>query len=94
MTERQKKETKETRTSVENLTGCGDIVCKPDGIRWHRLQMSVLLVLTYLIESWIYPGCSYEFNVVYVQREKSQYLLYYNNIWSTHVQEQKIKENH
>ena len=45
--------------------------------------------LTYLVESWISPGCSYEYNVVYVQREKSQYLLYYNDIWSTHFHEQK-----
>ena len=47
------------------------------------------VLLTYLIESWISPGCSYEFNVAYVQREKSQYLLYYNNVWSTHFQGQK-----
>ena len=32
------------------------------------------LLLTYLIESWISPGCSYEFNVVFMQREKSQHL--------------------
>ena len=36
--------------------------------------------LTYLIESWISPGCSYELNTVYVQREKSQFLLYYYSI--------------
>ena len=34
------------------------------------------VLLTYLIESWNSPGCSYEFDVVYVQREKLQYLLY------------------
>ena len=34
------------------------------------------------------PGCSYEFSVVYVQREKSQYLFYYN-MRSIHFQEQK-----
>ena len=45
--------------------------------------------LTYLIESWISPGCSYEFNVVHVQQNTSQYLLYYSNIWSIHFQEQK-----
>ena len=33
-----------------------------------------LCTLTYLIESWISPGCSYEFYVVYVQPDKSQYL--------------------
>ena len=49
----------------------------------------LLLPLTYLIESWISPGYSYEFNVVYVQPDKSQYLLHYSNIWSAHVQEQK-----
>ena len=38
-------------------------------------------LLTYLIESKIYPGCSNdEFNVFHVQRQNSQYLLYYNNI--------------
>ena len=46
------------------------------------------VLLTYVIESWISPGCSCEFNVVYLQREKSQYLLYYINI-STHFQERK-----
>ena len=46
------------------------------------------ILLTYLIESWISPGCSYEFSVVYVQREKSQYLFYYN-MRSIHFQEQK-----
>ena len=106
MTKGQKtKETKEEkRTSAENLTGYGDIVCKSDGIQWHRLQIwrdtvtSFANVCTFsfnLLDRVVnFPGCSYEFNVVYVQREKSQYLLYYNNIWSTHVQEQKLKENH
>ena len=36
--------------------------------------------LTYLIDSSISQDCSYEFNVVYVQGEKSQYLLYYIKI--------------
>ena len=45
--------------------------------------------LTYLIESYISPSCSYEFNVVYMQRKKTQYLLHYNNRKSTHFQEQK-----
>ena len=26
--------------------------------------------------SWIFPGCSSEFNIVYLQQEKSKYLLY------------------
>ena len=28
-----------------------------------------MYLLTYLTEPWMSPGCSYEFNVVYVQRE-------------------------
>ena len=48
--------------------------------------------LTCLVEQWISPGFPYKFNVVYVQREKSQYLLYYTNIWSTHIQKQKQKK--
>ena len=47
---------------------------------------------TYLIKSWISPGCSYNFQAVYVQQEKTQYLLYYSNIWSTHFQKQKEKK--
>ena len=47
------------------------------------------VLLNDLIESWVSPGCLYDFNVVYDQREKSQYLLYYSNIWSAHFQEQK-----
>ena len=44
------------------------------------------VLLTYLIESWIFPGWSYEFNVVYVQQEKKpQYLLYYNYISTIHI---------
>ena len=50
------------------------------------------VLLTYLIESWISPGCSYEFNVVYVEREKLQYFLCYNNISTAHFQEQKINK--
>ena len=35
------------------------------------------VLLPYLVESWISPSCSYDFNLVYVKREKkSQYLLY------------------
>ena len=73
------RETKnEKRISMENVTGYDDIVCK-----------LLCVLLTYLIEWWIYRGCSYEFNVVYMKREKSWYLLYYKNIWSTYFQEQK-----
>ena len=66
---------------VENLTGFDDIVCE-----------FAPCISTYLIKSWISSGCSYEFNVVYVQLEKSQYLLHYNNIWRSHFQEWKSKE--
>ena len=41
--------------------GYDDIVCE-----------FALCTLTYVTESWISFGCSYEFNVVYVQRQKSQ----------------------
>ena len=57
------------------------------------LFMNLLLGFsTYLIKSWISPGCSYNFQAVYVQQEKTQYLLYYSNIWSTHFQKQKEKK--
>ena len=46
-----------------------------------------LCTSAYLIESLISPGCSYELNVVYLKREKLQYLLYYNKIFSVHFQE-------
>ena len=49
----------------------------------------ICVLLTYLTESWISLDYSYEFNVVYVQREKLQYLLYYNNIWSADFQDEK-----
>ena len=75
--DKKRKETKEEkRISAENLTGYNDIVCE-------------FALCTYLMESWISPGCSYEFNVVYGQREKSQHWLYYNNIWNEHFQEHK-----
>ena len=63
--EKQKKPKKKRRekmwllwiVSVEDLTWC-HIVCE-------------FALWTYVIESWISPGCSYEFKVVYVlQREK------------------------
>ena len=59
----KEKETKaEKRISVENLTGYDDIVCE-----------FVLYTFNLAMESWISPGCSYEINVVYVQRVKSHY---------------------
>ena len=83
--EKQKKPKKKRRNqmlllwkvSVENLTCAISIT-------------NLLCVfLTYVIEPWISPGCSYEFHVIYMQREKSQYLLNYNSIQSTHFQERK-----
>ena len=54
---------------MEDLTGYDDIVCE-----------FTLSTFNLFDPVGISPGCSYAFNVVYVQREKSQYLLYYNNI--------------
>ena len=59
---KRKKTKREERISVENLMVYDDIVCE--------FAMSTL---TDLIFSWISPGCSYEFIVVYVPREKSKY---------------------
>ena len=49
----------EKKISVENLTGYEANDC-----------YLLCVLLTYLIESWISPGCYIEFNIVYVQREK------------------------
>ena len=74
-TKEEKRKTKETKEGKELL------------LLWTVSEESLILIanllcvlLTYVIESWISPGCSYEFNEVYVQQEKSQYLLHYNNI--------------
>ena len=61
--EKEKESKEEKRISVENLMGYNDIVCK------------LVLWTFYLIESWISPGCLYEFNVVYVQQQKSQFFI-------------------
>ena len=74
--DKQKKTKEEERISVENLTGYDDFVCE-----------FALCTFNLFDQSWVSPGCSYEFKVVYVQQEKSQYLSYYNNTWSTHFQE-------
>ena len=50
------------------------------------------VLLIYLIESLISPGCSYEFNVVYVQREKSQCICYNITSYGVYFQEQKEKK--
>ena len=49
------------------------------------------VLLTFLIESWISPGCSYEFHVVYVKREKSQYLLCTVTTYEIHTFKNKNK---
>ena len=49
------------------------------------------VLLTYLIESWISLGCSYKFNVVHVQREKSQYVILQHHMNYT-LSRTKIKE--
>ena len=79
---KQKKLKKKNRISVKNLTRYDDIVCK-------------FVLCTFHLLEWVvnFSGCLYEFNVVYVQREKSQYLFYYNNVWSTHFQEPKKKRH-
>ena len=41
--------------------------------KWYTIISFVMSTLNDLIFSWISPGCSYEFIVVYVPREKSQY---------------------
>ena len=46
------------------------------------------VLLTYLIESWNSPGCSYEFNVVYVQRENHS-ICYATTAYEVHFQERK-----
>ena len=51
------------------------------------------VLLTCLIKSWISVGCSYEFSAVYVEREKSQYLLYYSNMFSAALLRIKIKKS-
>ena len=80
---KKQKETKEEkRISVENLTGYDDIVWEFALCTFHLLDRVVNF-------SWLFIW----FNVVYVQWEKSQCLLYYNNIWITHFQEQKYKKS-
>ena len=73
-TKKAKETKKKKRTFVEMMTSFANFLC---------------VLITYLVELWYSPGYSYEFNVVCMQREKSQYLLHYNNIWTAHFQEQK-----
>ena len=75
--------TKRKKRRKENICG------KSNGIRWYRLPICSVYFELFFIEPWISPGCLYEFNEVYMHREKSQYLLYYGNIWNTLFQAQK-----
>ena len=64
--QRKKQEDKKRKRKYrrkENICG------KSNGIPWYRLRICCV-PLTYLMEFWISPGCSWEFNEVYVQREK------------------------
>ena len=66
-----KKKHKKTKKAKETNWTKENICRKSNGIQWYSLRNLPCVLLTYLIESWISPSCSYEFNVVYVQREKS-----------------------
>ena len=58
--------------------------------RMMNLFVNLLFVLLiYMIELSISPGCWYEFKVVYMQQDNSQHCLYYSNIRSTHFEERK-----
>ena len=67
-----KKTKEEKRISAENLTGYDDIVCEFALCTFNLLDRVANFV-------WLFIGIQ----VVYVQQKKSQYLLYYSNIWST-----------
>ena len=65
--------------------------CESNGTRWYRFANWLCVLLTCLIELWISPSCSYEFNVAYVQREKSQHL-YTTTTYQVHTfKNKKIK---
>ena len=68
-TKKAKAAKEERRISVENLTGYDDIVCKFALCTFKLLDRVVNFSRLFI-----------ELNVVYVQREKSLYFLYYNNI--------------
>ena len=65
---------------MENLTEYDYIVC----------EFALCTFLTYLIETWISPGYAYEFKVVYVQPEKSQYF-FTTTTYEVHTFKNKIK---
>ena len=64
--QKAKEAKEEKRISIENLTGCYDIACE-------------FALCTFNLRDRV-VNFSYEFNVVHVQRKKSQGLLYDNNI--------------
>ena len=51
------------------------------------------VLLTYLIESLIYPGCLYKFNAVYVQCEKYS-ICYTTATYEVHTFKNKRMRNH
>ena len=67
-----KQEDKENGTKKEKKNICGK--SKRDMII--LFANFLCLLLAYLIEHWISTGCSYEFNVVYVQREIFAYYFF------------------
>ena len=79
-TKNEKRKTKETTKDKKKENAVANSI-------WENLtgfiySLPICCVLsTYVIKSWIFPHCSHEFNLNYAQGEKSQYLLYYNNIW-------------
>ena len=56
---------------MENLEDYVDIVCE--------------FALYAFNESWISSGCSYEFNVVYMQREKKSQICYTKTTYEVHA---------
>ena len=46
-----------------------------ENLQGYNLVCEFALCTFNLIESWVSPGCSYEFDAAYVQQEKSHYLL-------------------
>ena len=52
------------------------------------------VLLTYCIESWVFPGCSYEFNVVYLQWQKRIVFFILQQHRKYTFSKINIKENH
>ena len=60
-TKKAKESKEKKRMHMKNLTEYDDIVCE-----------FALCTFNWLIISWFFPGCSYEFKIIYVRQEKSQ----------------------